>query len=611
MSTDVIAMDAVITGPVGQGAPLQGNQLFSQFLAFGDSDIDSGYFFTHPISNNSTLESQYQSAVAVGGGIPTSVGGVMNSVQLAQDFGLTAIPVGLSGGTNYAASSATVTGTVNSNSLAPSIVSQIQTYLASTGGHADPNALYLLSGGGNDAKVAEGLSGTAAQEAYMVQQANAYAQAIEQLYAAGARHFIDTDLSGSGSLGATFTETLWSDLAAAGVSVIEGQVQKNVIAAVDANPSAYGITNTLQPPVGPYTTSSPYNSANGGADINPLPSMVNEGWARYASNMVSPTAGQTYLWADDEHLSAAGQQIEANYLFNLVQNAAPTVSEILTAGTNVVGGSASNQQTYQWQDLAAGQSTWTNIAGATNSTYTVQQSDIGDELRVVATYTDSSGATTVMSPATGTVVTSPVSNSGGILQSLTVAGEISLIYIGYFNRAGDPGGFTFWEGQNAHAQAPASSGGFGQGAAVSLTNIANSFTPQAETIAIYPFLSNSNPNYSSPTVQAGLNTFIENVYNNLFGHTADSGGLTYWTGQIESGAVGLGAAVLAIANGASGADAQVILNKVTVANYFEAHTGGLVNQPNNIVAEASVVLVGVNANHTTVTGALATIDGFH
>ena len=141
-----------------------------------------------------------------------------------------------------------------------------------------------------------------------------------------------------------------------------------------------------------------------------------------------------------------------------------------------------------------------------------------------------------------------------------------MIYIGYYNRAADAGGFYFWEGQDATAQAD------GQSAAVALTNIANSFTPQAETIAIYPFLSNPTPNFSNPTVQAGLTTFLENVYKNLFGHAADSGGLSYWTGQIETGAVGLGAAVLAISGGAQGSDATILQNKITVALEFTSLT---------------------------------------
>ena len=127
---------ALVTIGVGSGMAVQGTQSFSQFLAFGDSNIDSGYFFTHAISNNSTLQTHYNAAKAAGGGLPTSIGGTMNSQLLAADYGLTAIPVGEAGGTNYAASGATVIGALT-NSLAPSVTSQIQTYLASTNGVAE------------------------------------------------------------------------------------------------------------------------------------------------------------------------------------------------------------------------------------------------------------------------------------------------------------------------------------------------------------------------------------------------------------------------------------------------------------------------------------------
>ena len=168
------------------------------------------------------------------------------------------------------------------------------------------------------------------------------------------------------------------------------------------------------------------------------------------------------------------------------------------------------------------------------------------------------------------------------LTSLSLDQQTELIYIGYYNRAADAGGFNFWEGQDATAQAG------GQSAAVALTNIANSFAPQAETEAIYPFLSNPNPNFSNPTVQAGLATFVGNVYENLFDHAADSGGLSYWTGQIETGAVGLGAAVLAIA-GPPGSDATILQNKITVAleftNLTSAANVGITSGPSALVME--------------------------
>ena len=186
-----------------------------------------------------------------------------------------------------------------------------------------------------------------------------------------------------------------------------------------------------------------------------------------------------------------------------------------------------------------------------------------------------------------TAVTAPAAPFS--LDSLSVAQQTELIYIGYFNRSADAGGFNFWEGQDATAQAG------GQSASVALTNIANSFAPQPETIAIYPFLSTPTPNYSNPTVQAGLTTFIGNVYENLFDRAGDSGGVAYWTGQIESGAVGLGAAVLAIANGAIGSDAIILQNKITVAvDFTNLTTAANVPVTTALYAEAKTVLAGVD-----------------
>jgi hypothetical protein len=120
--------------------------------------------------------------------------------------------------------------------------------------------------------------------------------------------------------------------------------------------------------------------------------------------LVSPNAGQTNLWADDQHLSAAGQQAEANYLYNLIENATPVVSETLTASGQVALDSSATF-TYQWQSLAPGQTNWSDIAGATGSTYVVQQSDHGFELRVEASYTDNTNqTTTAFSSATPAVV---------------------------------------------------------------------------------------------------------------------------------------------------------------------------------------------------------------
>ena len=63
--------------------------------------------------------------------------------------------------------------------------------------------------------------------------------------------------------------------------------------------------------------------------------------------------------------------------------------------------------TYQWQSSADGGSTWTGIIGATASTYTVAQSDVGTMVRVVVTATNTDGTTSATSHASATVAQPP------------------------------------------------------------------------------------------------------------------------------------------------------------------------------------------------------------
>jgi hypothetical protein len=134
---------------------------------------------------------------------------------------------------------------------------------------------------------------------------------------------------------------------------------------------------------------------------------------------------------------------------------------------------------------------------------------------------------------------------------------------------------------------------------VALTNITNSFTPQSETIALYPFLGNTRINLTTPASQSGIATLIANVYQNLFRHTPDSGGASYWLGQISSGAIGLGSAILAIANGATGSDAIELQNKITVALDFTTRTtnsgiGAFGTPPASLLTAARTVLSNVD-----------------
>ena len=199
----------------------------------------------------------------------------------------------------------------------------------------------------------------------------------------------------------------------------------------------------------------------------------------------------------------------------------------------------------------------------------------------VLTLNEASGTATINLPGNFTLPDFTVTNGAGgatitvvgpgMLNGLTVDQQLELIYIAYFNRAADAAGLSYWGGQNVQAQ------NGGQSAAVALTNIANAFSPQAETEALYPslvpYLGSNPPPLSAPAGQNALITFVTAVYNNMFGHAPDPAGQAYWVSQLTTGAVGLGAAALVIANGATAADVVALWNKVVVATDFTSRTG--------------------------------------
>ncbi len=84
---------------------------------------------------------------------------------------------------------------------------------------------------------------------------------------------------------------------------------------------------------------------------------------------------------------------------------------------------------YQWQSSTDGGTTWTGIIGATASTYTVAQSDVGTVIRVVVTAADIDGTTSAASQATATVAqppentAAPAAPSGTLMDSYTLTAD--------------------------------------------------------------------------------------------------------------------------------------------------------------------------------------------
>jgi hypothetical protein len=180
-----------------------------------------------------------------------------------------------------------------------------------------------------------------------------------------------------------------------------------------------------------------------------------------------------------------------------------------------------------------------------NSVQYVGGSSAGTDTLTVDAY-DATTGTWVPSVSFSAVTTAayPLANINDVTEAL---------YIGYFGRAGDPGGVAYWLNQlNAGI--------------ISETSTAASFSVQTETTTLYPFL--ASPSTAS---QAQITSFIESVYADLFDRAADSGGLAYWDSYLTNNLgnpQAVGDFILTVIRGALGTDQTTISNKVTVADYF-------------------------------------------
>jgi outer membrane lipase/esterase len=315
-------------------------QSFNSFFAFGDSSVDSGWWKAALPSNatgKAAKDALIAASIAQGGtGAPVGAGYLVNSQLLASYFGLSAIPANQTVGTNYAISGAVDAATADNGNIGnlnnippgtntnlPSTVQQIANYLTSVGGHANPNALYLISSGGNDLTFANDNFGTlTAKETYVGAQATLLANEIKVLQAAGARYIIVPSAGGgNGALPPFYTSALWNDLAAAGVQFIPSDI-RGLRRAVQSDPTAFGFTAATVLPgvVGSGTGSACVTQTGAGPNTS--------GWAQWCANTTTPSSSYAYLraadaqqtsfYADDQHFSAAGQKIEADYNYSLV-----------------------------------------------------------------------------------------------------------------------------------------------------------------------------------------------------------------------------------------------------------------------------------------------------
>lgn len=308
---------------------------YSNLVVFGDSLADSG--------NNAILADLFASgarepAPFVGpqvATLPYASGTYSNgpvwTEYFASSLGMSLAP-SLAGGNNYAYGGARV----GVDGLVPSLVSQMGLYLS--GNAVNANTLYVIEGGGNDARDVLGL-----YAAGMVQEANAavtnYVQGIVgmlgTLASLGAEHFLLWNITDLGQVPAVTAMGLG---ASAGASMI-----------VDGmNQAMYGALNTYLP--GSILDDIVlFDAFNGLRDIvaNPAAFGLSNVTDACADQLASPncianSADQYFFW-DGIHPTTAGHAVMAQ----LAVAALPEPSSWALFGLAFLGLAASRRRAYR------------------------------------------------------------------------------------------------------------------------------------------------------------------------------------------------------------------------------------------------------------------------
>ena len=327
---------AVLAGAVFRMPGEVDAQGFTQFYGFGDSTMDSGYFRYTPTGNPKLPAWLIQLAVDDGAQGGFAGNGMMNTVLLAEKFGLTAQPSSNpAGGTNYANGGAMTqtpgpdSGNVPVYDPNPANVSQIGTYLQSVHGVADPRALYVVKSGDNDLNYSNPQNYT-----YLTQQAQYLAQGVQALQQAGARTILVPTSYNSAlmaGLGGNidpanlqlyansqwYMSLRWQELSQLGVRFVPVDLD-SVFRYVAQHPTAFGFTaQSVLATSAPLYNTPPYTAILA------------------SDHYMSQEQQQTYLFIDGKHLTTAGQTIEADYEYSLL--VAPSQISLL-AETVVQGG---------------------------------------------------------------------------------------------------------------------------------------------------------------------------------------------------------------------------------------------------------------------------------
>lgn len=310
-----LALAAAAAPAFAQSSP------FSQTIFFGDSLTDSGHF-------RPTLV-QLNPGASIAGRFTTNPGFVWSEF-LAQYYGTGAVSAN-QGGTNYAVGGAR-TGTNTTQTLGPitvpvpALTTQLASYLGTTGGRADPHALYTVWGGPNDLFAA--VANPSQTPAIIGQAVTSQVAVVAGLKQAGAEYILVPNIpdlgrtpsflnnAGATQLAATYNAALYNGLTAQGLRVIPLDTF-NFLREITSSPAQYGFANVTTP-------------ACTGSSLTCLP-----------QNYVTPGAAGTYAFADGVHPSLAAHQMLGQYAISVLEG--PRQLAVLPYTASVIGRSRADR----------------------------------------------------------------------------------------------------------------------------------------------------------------------------------------------------------------------------------------------------------------------------
>lgn len=294
-------MALVLTGPLATA-----KSLYSDIYVFGDSLYDTGNLFGAKFTNR-TGPDYYTSAYGpIAIEIASSqlgLGAVVPSSQAGNDYA-----VGGNTAAQILASITSPSGYINYLGLTTSSYAQD---IAAGTQHVNPNALYVLDGGGNDILIS-GITTVPAA----VASANNLVAAAQALLDRGVRYLVMIDVpdvgetpelqNGGDAANATLISKTMNETVLAGLRGVTGNVVLLDISSLQeelvANPAAFGFRLTSQQLVtscfnDPICTNSGTGAEITGANPNP----------------------NTFFFNDGVHPTTIGQQINADYMLSVLR----------------------------------------------------------------------------------------------------------------------------------------------------------------------------------------------------------------------------------------------------------------------------------------------------